>query len=548
MTRLARFTPPANIVDFPNDDGKQQKLQAEWSTNIERWTQLAILGNPWDVLYDNDRSGYYDPTKTDVDKVTGPVPITWNAFPARIKHYFSGSSSQEQWRMADEGNLPDIPDLQDPHKMVPYTPAGARGWQDEYCEWSVTRNKDGKIVRVDCTCENSEYWLTLWRVDPERVRALYQELVGHPVNLDDLTLKDKDGKVVLDPSTGAPAYDPLNKFNNSTTNGAVHLVSGPNTLGAEIYLAAAATLMREGHDDSDPDDLIKCAKYGREFRNSDPNIGASVYGYAAGGLRMTLTDPVGLYMSIPDASKITLNNETVKNCFRILRGTDVQGRGLHIRFELPDEPAYRGLTLSDLKVNNNPVLYGAQFVELITMTLYGEGFGPFTPRDAQPCVADSPKPAPMVQVFLPTPIYEYQFKDRSLQVALTPRVTLPATDGSTKPVSFTLYASHMEKNATLNFSMPGLSVTPRWDTYVTDTDTATVEVDVIATAFARLGDVSLQIVNPDGNHGPPMPSVLEIVDRPRPRGVAADQSAAPDAVKQASQGAVRTGKSRTHRR
>lgn len=549
MTIRVRFSTPAFIQDFANDATKQQKLEADWSTNIERWTQLAILGNPWDVLYDHGRVGYYDPTKTDVGSVTGPVPITWNAFPNRILHYFSSLPQQEQWRMADEGNLPNIPDLNDPSKMVPYTPAGARGWQDEYCEWSVTRNADNKIVRVDCTCENSEYWLTLWRVDPERVRQLYQDLVGQSVSLDDLTLKGRNGDVVIDPSTGAAAYDPLNKFNNSPSNGVVHLVSGPNTLGAEIYLAAAATLMRQGHDGSDPDDLIKCAKYGREYRNSDPHIGAQVYGLARSQKRITLTDPVGLYMSVSDldAQRITRRDGRltvpVPECVQLIRGTKENNRGLHIRFELPADLVNQGLTLSDLMVDGSPVLYGSQFIQLVTMTLFGEGFGPYQPQAAQPCVADSPTPAPMVLAFLPKQIFDYQFKDRSLQVALTPRIARFPKSGTSRTYRFTLQASNMERNATLVSSIGGLTLTPQWDTYQVgtgdDEGTATVEVDIGTSAFMPPGDVSLQIVNPGGLHGPPMPSALEVVEQLQPREGAADTSAGTDAVKQASVPLVR---------
>lgn len=41
--------------------------------------------------------------------------------------------------------------------------------QDEYCEWSVTRNSDNKITRIDFTCEGPEYWEYLGKVQPETV-------------------------------------------------------------------------------------------------------------------------------------------------------------------------------------------------------------------------------------------------------------------------------------------------------------------------------------------------------------------------------------------
>jgi len=550
--KLLRYDTPANIVDFPEDRGKQAQLNREWDKNIDRWTHVAIIGDPWDLLYDHDRTGYYDPKTTDFPSGLQPAGIAWNAFPNRIRHYFSDRPPEEQWRMADEGNIPDIPDLNDPSKKVPYTPQGARGWQDEYCEWSVTRRQsDGKITRVDCTCENSEYWYTLWRVDPERVRQLYQDLVGQPVSLDDLTLKDKNRQVVIDPSTGHAAYDPLNRFNNSPTNGVVHLVSGPNTLGAEVYLAAAATLMRQGQDGGDPDSLIRCAKYGREYRNSDPHIGAQVYGLARDKKRITLTNPVGLYMSVKpdDAAKVTVRanhtSQPVPDCFTIVRGTADQGRGLHIRFEVPERLASQGLTLSDLLVEGRPVQYGAQLIDLITMQLYGEYFGPFEPQAAQPCVAPSPQPLPMMQAFLPKPIYENQFADRSLQVALTPRIEFEV------PVTFVLCASNMKSGAGLQFSSFGVQAEPNWATYkVVDEENniSTVEVTITINGFGMPGDVSMQIVNPGGLGGPAMPSVLEIVRSVRSAVTAGDESAAPEAVKQTGEAAIRTTKRRPHLR
>jgi hypothetical protein len=31
----------------------------------------------------------------------------------------------------------------------PFGPSGPRGWQDEYCEWAVTRDENGDIIAVD---------------------------------------------------------------------------------------------------------------------------------------------------------------------------------------------------------------------------------------------------------------------------------------------------------------------------------------------------------------------------------------------------------------
>lgn len=53
----------------------------------------------------------------------------------------------------------------------------------------------------------------------------------------------------------------------------------------------------KGKDLTSPQDLIKCSQYGVPDRNSDPHIGASVNALARLGAKLTLADPVGLYIS-----------------------------------------------------------------------------------------------------------------------------------------------------------------------------------------------------------------------------------------------------------
>src|SRR5262249_15068957 len=127
-----------------------------------------------------------------------------------------------------------------------FGPYGPRGWLDEYCEWSVARDAMNNILRVDFACENPEYWYSLWAVDPETVRSIYETTLnaGVPpnrqisVSLNDLVLMNQ-GKPVIDPQTGRPAYNPLNRWNSgpfavrigsqpSFTGGVMHLTSTPN--------------------------------------------------------------------------------------------------------------------------------------------------------------------------------------------------------------------------------------------------------------------------------------------------------------------------------
>jgi hypothetical protein len=186
MAQLKQFAPPANQADLTGDD--QTNLAQQWSGNVNRWTETAILGNPWGTLFDQNRDFYYNPLTTDVANKPISKPIAWTAFPNRILLLFPNATFIEQMGYAEgvheDGTFGAPPNVQG----KAYAPEGARGWQDEYCEWIATRDADGKITRVDFTCENPEYWFSLWRINPNRVFELYQQLVSPVVKLEDLYL------------------------------------------------------------------------------------------------------------------------------------------------------------------------------------------------------------------------------------------------------------------------------------------------------------------------------------------------------------------------
>ena len=71
----------------------------------------------------------------------------------------------------------------------------------------------------------------------------------------------------------------------------MHLTHRANTLGAEIALAADATVQFQvapAPAATFPFRLICCAQFGGENRSSDPLIGAGVNGLAHSGLAITL--------------------------------------------------------------------------------------------------------------------------------------------------------------------------------------------------------------------------------------------------------------------
>lgn len=453
------YTTPANIAqkDLAGDPDALKDMLSRWDETMNAFTQMGIVGNPWTNNNDAPRSNYQDPKKVPPSASDPVQPITWTAFPNKVEWYFNTSQNNPYqinraliYPLVDEGWLNDnhvmqawidahgdaastlrwnldavlsnnpefgqpsvdnfsaakIPtDVcpvvnwgQDKQKWTLFSSsvAGPRGWKDEYNEWVVTRNAEGKITKIAFTAENPEYWFTLWLVDPTKVLDLYHELVGPQVQLEDLYLRDAQGNVVND-AQGNPSYNPLNKWNygnvaTATHGGAVHLTSPPNTVGAEMYLGAASTMMRNLTDAQySPANMICWGQYGGNFRNSDPNIGMQGNQVTRNiQLPITLTNPIALYMQYPDFSNyVTPDGTPASEFFTIVRGRTAAEAGttydqiLHATFEVP---ASYGYTVSDIMISppSNedkifpgfvggtpalPILYGSQMAETFNQAL-----------------------------------------------------------------------------------------------------------------------------------------------------------------------------------
>lgn len=407
---LAQFSTPANVQDFSNPT-LQNLMNAAWSGNVNRWVEAALIGDVWDLVNYGPRPAFYNPLTTDTPGSAANAPIPWQAFPGRISALFpNNSSSWFEW--ADNGvTQPVTTDLctQQTISPIPYPPTGPRGWQDEYCEWSVKRDGNNKITSVMFTCENPEYWFTLWEIDPNTVLFLYQSLVNPNVQLVDLCVPN-----VNDPITGQPAYNPLNKWNAgtktlATSGGAVHLTSSPNTLGAEFDLAAAATIPRNvnGQPVQSASQLVCCAKYGKIGRHSDPTIGQTVnqivnYTPTLPQARATLTNPVGLYMQMPNFSQYKTPDGTPANEFwTVVRGrlkdpsvpNDID-RILHATFEVP---ASKGYTVSDILINGSAIQWASQVTNTFQMSLMATVFANSgVTQNASPCTSPNNTPSAAV--------------------------------------------------------------------------------------------------------------------------------------------------------
>src|SRR3954463_941678 len=142
---LVTFDPPGFLDDF----GPEQR-QA-WHAFISDLMNRAQAGDPSDP-FDSPRPQFFNPAETATGPDAAIEDVKWTAFP-RIMELSSGSD-RERWERAD----------------------ASRDAQDEYCEWSVTRQA-GKISRITFTCEGPEYWDFLSATDPARTLALYRQHV-----------------------------------------------------------------------------------------------------------------------------------------------------------------------------------------------------------------------------------------------------------------------------------------------------------------------------------------------------------------------------------
>jgi hypothetical protein len=308
--------------------------------------------------------------------------------------------------------------------------------------------------------------------------------------------------------------------------GAVHLISQPNTLGAEIYLAAAATLLREngGQPVTDPEQLINCSQYGTPARNSDPHIGSEVNNVIiGGGLMASLQDPVGLYIQTPDFSGYSLPADPklpadadVSECWQIVRG-HARGAGdnidfiLHARFKIPErwKKAGASFTVSDIQINGNNITYGAQITQTFQISLRGLALPTtLSPQKTQPCQAKNPKAIPWPLAVQDLNLFQADTTSSAVtlieqgtsvpNIAVFAANTLQQTEiAFTGPAGITVAVTNFE-------NLPGLG--PRQGM-----DAQLFTVTITAARDAALGDRALQLTNADGTTGAALPGMLSAV-------------------------------------
>lgn len=457
MPTLTSFSLPAFIQDFSVDSPQDVEMKRQWNINVSGWITQAMPPSP---------SFFYDPTSTDIPAGSPSLLVQWVAFPGRLDQFYSNTppnnpqnpynlTQTQLYSLADQyaadGKVPSFQEI--PSVLCPtaqwngplktFGPYGPRGWLDEYCEWSAARDASGNLLRVDFACENPEYWNTLWMVSPEKVRELYESVLNWDAPADrqiTVTLQDlqmfADGKAVTDPVTGAPVYNPLNKWNSGPTavrtgdssqfsGGVMHLTSTPNTLQTELGLAGASTVQFQVGGPVNEQSLICCGKYGQQYRHSDPHIGFSVNqvvgGQLTGGQQqiVCLANPVGLYLQPPsasfsfgpgiDPSKLPAGAQA-SDIYHVLRGsatvTDTVtgqpfpgGMILHAAAQIPSAwlAVYPQMTLGDILINNQSFQWAGQLASQFKVGLYARPLTAATAPPPAPCATGAATPGAPLQ-------------------------------------------------------------------------------------------------------------------------------------------------------
>lgn len=334
MPVLTRLDTPGRLRDV-SDARRLGRWSREQSARFDR----AVAG----IRRPGHTPQFYNPTRVATAPRAAVALITWPGFPRALLLRF-GADRTRAYRAAER--------LQGSGRER-FRP------QDEYLEWHAHRDPaTGKITRVDLTCEGPEYWEFLSRVAPEVLLALYRAHVSPDATMAQLM--------------PGGAYNPGNVWN--TARGAMHLIHPANSLGAEIKLAADATVLRRrgARILTDADELITCAGFGERLRSSDPRIGADVNALARQGYAITLQDPVGLYIvRLETQGWRKPDGKPVGNYLRVVRGKP--GQALRAVYEVPARARAGGrpFVVGDIEIGGRPIEWGGQIAERVTMGLTG---------------------------------------------------------------------------------------------------------------------------------------------------------------------------------
>lgn len=343
------FSAPANINDFEQNSS----LGSKWDKTLESLLNAAIQNVKDQGISENEIS-IFDP-RNPPDGQKSIVNVTWGGFPKVLVAKFGKAKALQ---IADQSQR--------------------RVNQDEYLEWAALRDEStGKIKEVIFTCEGPEYWSTISE-DQQLLLNLYRKYASPEVELSDLF------------SNGQ-----YNKFNKWNLSHAIHLIQGANTLQAEVILASDGSILRKKNNNSiitNANELICCAAFGEPNRNSDPTIGGRINSAVRDGNWVSLNDPIGLYINDidtssfqkPDGSPIV---DFKDKYWKVIRGSQENSTILRASVKVPEGEMFGGkqMLLGDLLVNGEPLQFGGQIADAITVGLYAIVIAGGPSTTALPC-------------------------------------------------------------------------------------------------------------------------------------------------------------------
>jgi hypothetical protein len=326
MSLVKTFSPLGNLTDL---SGTNQI--GNWSKEVEKLMSDAVA--EVERLTGRGRSQFADPSRTDMAGAS-EVPISWKGFPLSLEA--QGFSSIDALKIADGFR-------QDNRGLT------GRDVQDEYLEWYVHRDDTGDITQIDFTTEGPEYWTTLVsELGISGVMRIYQQYYSQATAAEVFP---------------GGEYNPDNAFNNA--RGAMHLRQVNNNLGAEVTIAALSTptYTKDGVVLQSGADLCMQAGLGVATRASDPHIAETVNGAAQAGSRISLTDPIGLYLDPPDFTGwVTPDGSPAATLWTNERGQPMT-RGC-----LKSSARFK---LSEVLIGGQKIAFGGQVAKLISVHLTG---------------------------------------------------------------------------------------------------------------------------------------------------------------------------------
>jgi hypothetical protein len=299
----------------------------------------------------------------------------WPAVPARVRACLGRSWAHPACDLTD----PETGDI------------GRREFQEEYAEWRIVRDGEGRPVRFELTTELGDYWELLAGYAPDR--AL--ELVGQFADRDAVDPEDIFGRTpAADPEGRRRQFRATMLGDDETAPGLYNngrmaitcLSRGDNTLAALINLAAASVRPMLVHNSASGElrfpsgsEAITRLPPGaaQDCRFSDPVVVERIVRLATEGRLIRFDDPIGIYiLDVQHHELLTPAHEPVPaEWFKRWRGADAEGtddslaRHQRIEFEVPSA---EGFQLSDLRSRRTGqrIRWGAEIAELIQLGVY----------------------------------------------------------------------------------------------------------------------------------------------------------------------------------